>query len=771
MLILSSLLIVFPVKVAFNCVEYIPVKNILVNHFFRDILFFDELTFFYYDPENYVYSYEEKQTTLSEADLINIQEWKNKLDDKSITDKDIASFLYFLAPPTYWKNKEAWDLNNRLLSVAREKSPEVYSYLQLLKEVEFKIGGGTRQTWEYNENILDKDLHLVEKLETLFNSTKDSFLKRRYAYKLISVYYYIYLAEVQHSMPVLADKKLKMLFQTAFETGPKDWLYYSAKHYYALLMGNDFILETYMHGKDKRERAADLLSKSYLERKFIQSTNLEEKATCLVVQLFRNPGPCLKDLKTIYKLQPTNKDFKFLVTREINKLENWLWSKKISGLNFNDEFWYDRDQPHFYTNYKKDLAYAHEVSLFLKLVISQETTRSEDHLFYSLAIAYIDLLTGNLSSANRILIKEDTYNKNPRLALQAKVISFLIEMQTKPIDHVFEQHFLQLINEIKNYNRKEISDYYADQLTRTVAEYLKKNPAYRAKGFLLNTQHHLIRSKEYYYLAEMYEEADENDIDAILNVIRKTHKTDFEKFISKNVCVDEYSHYNEPIDTLTLLDYKGLKLIRKNKLLEAYQVYTQLSDSILNTEPFSYIRDDVFMFRYRHAGEFIYNKKTFLAQLIKYKQQLMLNPNDALINFYVGNAYLNMTIHGNAWPMLSNYVSSYTENSEYVNLINHHFVYADWALPYYKKALKNVTDPKLKVLIQINLAYITHIPKNEDKAVQLNTLKLLCKNTNEYELLTNAYSNCDIYYDYTQLFARKGNKIAKQQVWNKTIYN
>ncbi|MFY7733071.1 MAG: hypothetical protein ACOVSR_06270 [Bacteroidia bacterium] len=771
-ILLSSFFVVFPIKTAFNCIDFADVNSIRVSHFFSDILPFNELINFYYEPDHYTYSTDDQTIILSEADELNVQEWKQKLNDKNITDKDVISFLYELKPENYWKNKAAWDLNNRFLHTAKTKFPEVFNYLQLLKDVNFDIGERNLfNSWNYNEAITYKDQHLKEKLEELYHKTADSFLKRRYAYKLISLQYYELWKVEKDSLKTNTKNKLIQFFENEFEKGNKDWMYYSAKHYYALLQSEDEMLEVYINAKDKRARMADLLPKTYLQTKFKQSYYPIEKATCLAIQMFRNPGPCLNEIKTIYNLHPYNRDFKFLVTREVNKLENWLWSKQISGMNFNDEFWYYENEKHFVVNYKNDLAYAGKVNQFLKQVYHQKTTSNDDKLFLSLAISYIDILRGSFSSANSYLKDLSTYKDN-KYALQAKVILFLLDLHTKEIDKNFEPNLLNLLAEIKHNNKLDAAQYYVQQLTRTVAEFLKTKPAYRAKGFLLNTQNDLIRSKEYYYLSEMYNEASVNDIDEILAIIRKQNKTNFETMITQGVYYDYFDDTEQrvPIDTLRLIDYKGLKLMRQNKLAEAYQVYASLSDSILNTEPFSYVKDDVFMFRYKHADEFIYNKKTFLAQLIKYKQQLLREPNNALVNFYVGNAYMNMTLHGNAWPMMSNYISSSVENKEYAKLINHHYVYGDWALPFYKKALQYAKDEKLKVLIQINIAFIKNIDKDPSFDEELGTLKSLCNNTKEFDNLLLVYTNCDMYYDYTNNFVRKGNRIAKQRYWNRNYY-
>ncbi|MFA9215008.1 MAG: hypothetical protein ACEQSR_14405, partial [Candidatus Methylacidiphilales bacterium] len=110
------------------------------------------------------------------------------------------------------------------------------------------------------------------------------------------------------------------------------------------------------------------------------------------------------------------------------------------------------------------------------------------------------------------------------------------------------------------------------------------------------------------------------------------------------------------------------------------------------------------------------------------------------------------------------------EHKEYAKLINHHYVYGDWALPFYKKALQYVKDEKLKVLIQINLAFIKNIDKDPSHDEQINTLKSLCKNNTEYDRLAEVNSNCDIYDDYTNKYVRKGNRIAKHRFWNNNYY-
>lgn len=790
---LSSLLIVFPVKTAFNCIESFSSDQIRVVHFFKDIFEFNDLFPFIYETEHFLYSNEALEKKLSEADRLNISEWKIKMNDPQISEKDIVSFLYELSPATYWKHKDEWDRNNRFLYVAKTKYPAVYTYLQFVKEVEMTIGYGTANVWDdghpgYTESLpgtsaglRDEDSQhkrsgqFIPLAHDLLTRTTDPFLKRRYAYKILSLGFYTVAGIENKSNRLIAFEEFANLFDTYFRDGKKDWMYYSALHYYGQIKGEEYLLESYMYGKDKRARTAIILSRQFMETTIAHNKDPKKVATCLAIQSLSNPGRNLKNLQKIYALDPQNRDFNFLVSREVNKLENWLWTEKMSKLPFDAYLYYDEETRQYELNYKSDKVYSAQVERFFKQVYKDARLTEENRLFLSVAIAYIEVVNGNADAGAKFL--ELNAYKNPKYQLQAKVINLLLRMQVKEADDAFENELLSVLDEIRLCRLFDAPSLYMQQLIRTVSEYYKTQPALRARGFLLSSRTSLARSGSF-FMDDVYENATVTDIDGMFAIIRKKDKSVFEQFITRGNA-DYYWNWDyfttgveeqlTPLDTMTLLDYKGLRLMREDKLEQALAVYAPLSDSVLNKEPFSYVRDDVFIFRNRHYGEFLYNKKTFLEQLISYKQQLAKDPNNALIGFYVGNAYLNMTIHGNAWPMMSNYISSDVEDREYARTIGHHYIYGDRAVPYFSKALAHVTDPKLKALIQINLGYIKSIRIDDEKA-QLTALRKLCANKAEQELLLEVYSNCDVYYDYTQQYMRKGYRVAPIRDWAYSYY-
>lgn len=777
LVLLSSLLVIFPLQIALNCVDYPSTDQIRVVHFFKDIFEFNDLYRFIYETEHLEYRSGFHQKQLSEADLINVQEWKAKLHNKEITDKDIITFLYELHPATYWKHQAEWDLNNRFLHTAKTRFPEIYTYLQLLKETESAIGGYSSPGWDDDHGAW-KDLDIQNRTQKLLNATEDDFLKRRYAYKLICLAFYdSYWSAETGAAPSASVAELQQLFVKYFENGPKDWLYYSALHYYGQVTAGDYLLESYMYGKDKRARTATIISRKYLSKIVTTGSDLKKRAACLGIISLTNPGRNLRNLKQIYAYDTDNRDFNFLVTREVNKLENWLWTKKISDLNLDDYYYYDGEQRQYLLNFKSDYAYSAEVLMFLKQAYYNPRITEENKLFLSMTIGYIEILRGNMKDANHILVQDMNQYESDRYKLQAKVIITLMSMYTKGADVRFETDLLALLREVRSMRTLDTPDLYYEQLIRTIAEYYKSVPALRARGFLLNSRNGLVRNGTCDYMNEVYNNASVADIDHMFAIIKKKDKNAFEKFITAGVSdIDWY--YDEdlqgkeqltPLDTMRFIDYKGMMLMRENKLEEALTVYSKLSDSTLKGEPFNYISDDVFIFRYKHAGEYRYTKKTFLAQLIKYKKALNANPNDPLINYYVGNAYLNMTIYGNAWPMLSNYISSGTPDKEYATRINHHYIHGDWAIPYFEKALANAKDPKLKVLIQINLGYIRSLHIT-DKKKEIQVLKKLCVNKHEQEMLLEVHSNCDLYYDYIKPFVKEGDRIAPRNRWTYNYY-
>jgi tetratricopeptide (TPR) repeat protein len=537
----------------------------------------------------------------------------------------------------------------------------------------------------------------------------------------------------------------------------------------------DKLLVSYMYGHDKRARAAELFSKKFLEKTISENREPEKVAACLSILSLTNPGRNLAKLEKIYSNDPRSRDLLFLVSREINKLESWLWTPKITGSSY-PAFYYDQDHTQDELNLRSDILYSGEVLKFLKKVMSDPQISEADKLFLSMAAAYVEILRGNVKEAERMLVRDPGNYPSPKYRLQAKVIALLLNMHTKGPDRKFEWELLALLHEIATSGLFDSPQLYYEQLIRTVAEYYKTKPELRAKGFLLSTGSGLVRSGSEFFIDDVYQNAGVDDIDNIMSIIRKKNKDAFETFITRGQAMwrhyhgPEYTEFHddpedlEPLDTLRLIDTKGIKLMREDKLAEALEVYSPLSDSVLNTEPFSYVRDNVFIFRNFRISEFLYNKKTFLEQLIRYKQELSLNPDNALINYYVGNAYLNMTIHGNAWPMMSNFVSSGISNKEYAELVNHHFAFADRALPYFVKALQNAPYNRLKILVQINLAFVKNIPLS-DSSRKLATLKKLCADKAEEETLLKVYTNCDIYYDYLAAYVRKGNRIAPPGKW------
>jgi hypothetical protein len=161
----------------------------------------------------------------------------------------------------------------------------------------------------------------------------------------------------------------------------------------------------------------------------------------------------------------------------------------------------------------------------------------------------------------------------------------------------------------------------------------------------------------------------------------------------------------------------------------------------------NYYFDDPFTFSifdgHNHAktDKIGYTKKQFLVKLIAYKKELSVKPNDPLLNYYVGNAYLSLTWYGKNWYMSAIEWSSgdIEYRTKRTSEFEKNYYYFSRALPYIKKAT-NASDKQLQMLSKLNLAYCNATLKNKriDEMLDANTRAYY----GEIKL------NCDVYVQY-----------------------
>ncbi|WP_299250086.1 hypothetical protein [uncultured Cytophaga sp.] len=723
--LLSSIIILLPLISAKPCGDYYNAEQVRVTNFMGNAIGFNELAKYTFSTN--FYEYDEIPTNESYTE--NIDQWFRYCKNTNVDRKDIYNFLYVVSNEDVIKNKNMLLLENPFLKVFKDNQ-EVLDYLFLIKRnptYDFKtvwdnFEGDVYTSYFFNEGTR---IYPTQIYKGLLTQTKNTFLKRRYAYQyLVSLYYEERIDKVQ----------LLNVFDTYFKHADKDWMYYSALHYAAYFMSNqnDIRLDCIMNGSDKQARNIELLYASpTFKNNLATEKDSIKKSYLLAIRAMRTMGPCLSDLKAIYQLNPKNIYFNFLLNREINKIEDWVLTPEFTDF----EPYTGSEQT--LRNHSKDVAYANDVLNF-----TSQLSGTNNAVFLTLVNSYLNYVLGKPEEAFNMLKNTSSYS-NPLLQIQARTISLLIRLSTQKVDREVENEIVALIKLSPNL-------VFRNQLIRSCASLLFRIPSCKAKAFLLLSQSSYPRENFGNDLYDnLHTHASVREVYEVLKIIRSPNNLPLEMYISrknenryswKHTMKEEWTFY----DTLKIKNLIAMKHMNTDELEKALAVYNTFPDSYWLNSYF----DDPFTFsifdghNHGKSDKIGYTKKQFLEKLISYKKALALKPNDALLNYYVGNAYLSLTWYGKNWYMSDTRWSSsgYEYRTKGSTTFENNYYKCARAIPYIKKAADNLLDKKIQTLAQLNLAYCYTIQK------ELPFKALLDTDTRAY--YSEIELNCDVYVQY-----------------------
>jgi len=734
--LLSNGLLLFPLFQLRPCVDFPRANDVRVTNFMDNILHFNELNKFVFTTDYYG----DEGDISYDSHKENIEQWYVYCKDKNVKKKDIFNFLYALPGVYVQKNRDLLLENNSFLFALRNNK-KALDYLFLIKN---EPGYNFKSNWDnfaddrnpyyyYSDEGLAK-LDLTNVFDNLRETSTDLFLKRRYAYQSIVTHFYGSKENPKSIIPI---------FDAYFKNNERDWLYYSALHYVAYISSDrdELRLECIMKGSDKQARNIELLYASPEFSDWVSDeTDPEKKSYLLAIQVMRNMGPCLTALKEIYQLNPNNKYFNFLLNREVNKIEDWILTPQYTS--FTPYVGWDNDQVN--RNFNKDFLYT---SSFLDFTSTLKIDK-QNNMYMVLINSYLNYILHRNGKALDILDKIQLSN-DKAINIQAKTIALLIKLSEKRADKEIENEIYETIMKSPGYA-------FRNQFIRSASRLLFDVPEYRAKAFLLISQSSFPMNdlwNDLYY--NLHDNGNIQDVYEVIKIINKQHKSLFENYISSssshfyNYNLDEeLVEHRDFYDTIRLKELMAMKYINADELQNALAVYNTFPESYWET----YYHDDPFTFsifdghNHTQTDKVSYTKKQFLEKLIEYKKQLKVKPNDPLLNYYVGNAYLSLTWFGKNWHMsIIHWSSGDIKHRSKIDpaFDKNYFMFAR-AIPYIEKAAINAKDKQLQILAKLNLAYCY---SNNNK---INIEDLLDP------ILSNYYGkvkqNCDLYIDYLNKF-------------------
>lgn len=668
----------------------------------------------------------------------NCLEWQNKLG-KDAQLNDIYFFLYKASPEIvengFVNNNlgEVFEGNSFVTQILLAKNNEALKYLRIAKKLE-ALKSEEENRFETWDNIDNKDyaiakLKVRDEIQVVLTKINDDFLKQRYAFLFLRT-----LVEASEF------KKADLVYDCYFIPHPNN----SIISKWALLFK---AIAT--KGLGRREEANYLFSLAFdncEEKKWISfryfndsigilnktismAKNDHQKAVILSLACLKNPGPELNRLKNIEALEPNSPFFSFLLSREINKIEDWIFTPKythygpscqLKGRGWDTDFNQAKA-----ANFKKDVQYAQDLRVFLTSCFKKSNGQFKN--FLAVAISHLYFIEGN-SELGRTYLGQLSIPIQTSIQVQRDLELCLLDIKTKDIQkNEVKQSIVNYVLDLEK-TAKITPAYYKDlySLNRVLSLAYSEIGDQATAGLLflkaeqfkycdgLNHRSPDTTSFDYFKIGYFDRYATLQNMDTLITLIQKHNRSTFENYICKYTTIDINYYY----------DLKGTIAFRLDNLPEAENAFKKVPADFwsqkynynkqLNEDPF---KPKELKYHYKRSFNFQFNKATFIAELTKLKtERLSLKNSDSLIK--LANAYFNCSFWGNSWAMTSYYISGlytnhqkddyndmllgYSEsNSKLIGLKN--FNECALARKYYLLALQNAQNDEQRAMASLML--------------------------------------------------------------------
>jgi hypothetical protein len=733
MRVFSSLILLLSFQVSFACGWSVSPETSRLALFKAQRQGFFKLTPFYYSADSY-YSTD----AISNADQeLNCLEWKKKLGSQ-INPEDVNFILYETDAEAFqnaYENKTLKDVfvkNTFIEALLQPKNKAFLEYIVFAKKLEYDKSPVEKwESWETidSESNGKKWLDLGN-FEQKITGAKDAFLKQRYAFLILR---YSFYGQDPNEVIRLYDTYFSNNKNTILEP----WaLYYKALCIDNLPLQNYLLSKVFAACEEKSFAVVQHYNWKLTSETLALAKNDEERSVILSIESLRNPAPDLKAIKEIYQLSPNSLYLSFLIGREINKLEDWIFTPQYTSggpsVVFDGTNWYEDYAKAKQENLTKDILHLRELKDFL--ISIREQTFGEQKDYITTAIAQLCFIDDEVDLGKKYtdMISDKA---NASIQMQKNIQLALVALKQNDLHNQKVQNQLfDYFNSVENLIESDsglFKNLYS--LYRIASsEFFKQGDRVTA-GLLLmksdskNAGEYSMYNTPYFYSYIGYFErsATVEDMDILIALQQKENKTSFEKYICVGSIAPNVNYYK---------DLKGTLAFRNNNLELAYAVFSSMPKDFWekNYSFTDYLNENPFIpkilqktkerkFNYR------FNKAEFIAKLIRLKKQ-----NTAASNLQLAHAYFNVSYLGNSWMMLA---YDWTSGESYIDYIygdntevekkyqNGNYYNLTMAKLYYEKALQMSKNNNEKALASLMIFecnyydfYANYVYSDQEKA-------------------------------------------------------
>jgi major membrane immunogen (membrane-anchored lipoprotein) len=715
-------------------------------------------------------------------DSQNEELWRKYCNNK-VSVEDITKVLWNYSFSDIHSN----DGNSFIQYLFKTKDSEAINYLKFAKNCEF-FNTWREDPWERNQNTVKVNRSsILNKAITSAHVVKRPEIKRRYAFLAIRLAFY------NQDM-----KQINKIYDQYFSPDTSEdiidsWaLYFKAIAEKNQALKNIYFANVFAKCPDKRFVSWQYFNSKIAEKDVLNGTkNNIEKANISLLYGIYNPGKNLDNLKQIYTYNPKSEGLSFLVSREISKLEDWVYTPYYTLFDPSIEsaqYWYGNESESesiqkVLKRSEIDRKYAVEV---LKFINSVDISKVDNPDFWKFAKAELLLMTKNYKESLQQISKlEKSLSKDSKIREnldQIKVLNLfanqtygnaIIPENTKEIiiKNKNNRRFIFALGRELEYlgNTDDAALLYAS-IDHTFSEndYSTYNYVYY-KSLKNNNKTYGDYFIEYFnYLDAVYTS------EQLLSFIKKAKDTEGKTdLFSQNFKLNKSS-------VQALYDLLGTKYMRENKLNFALNTFQKLGKDYYDNQYSLWERKDhdayndvIFdenpFYHLKYTPDFIPEKEQFRLNKISITQKLIEYKNKAgnskekdrdYYYFLVANCYYNMSQYGNVWMM-----KRYFKGSQNFSFRedNEEFCSSNLAKFYYGKAFENAKTDQFKALClrmqgrcennRLDFEqdkkedYFSHSDKYVDERLEKNSYYQKLKNNypDQYE---DMMSTCDFFTSY-----------------------
>lgn len=692
----------------------------------------------------------------SNTDL-NVVWWQSRYQNKFTYD-EIYTVLY---EQIQLFNADKTD--NKFITYLIKNDSAAYTYLKFLAANE-TISSYDIDPWERPE--YDKHNGITPRIDlclTRSAACKDVDLKKRYAFIGLRFAYYIN-----------DSSRVAQIFDAYFRnTVSPDIIDYWAMHFYAKrtdddIQSNFYAAQAFRFSPEKRIPVFATFEPSCPKSDVLKlARNKSERGAVEFLYALKNPAYALPEIKNMYAANPSDEALTFILLREMNKLEFWIYTQYF--FNYKPDFklcnWYNADSNLYagWRSMQKDKTYASDMLAFVN---HANLDRVHDKSAWQFSKAYLQFMTDDYQGAKRTInhaekILTDTskvFEQFERLKLYV-----LAGLQTdgKPVITGAMQPILE-----KQINKKDYK--YIFGLARLLEINGNTTEAVILMSHVNNTSHwddnnvfwksgRKLIYREGFYLTYLYYLDAQYSKQQLKNIIysieNRKDRSAFGDWFYSEIEKNLYAFY----------DLVGMKYIRINELNKALYYFKAIPDSFWQTNSnydfvdFSINPFDIGLFK---SDTITYTKAKILETLLYNLQKANnVHRNDRdYYYFLVANCYYNMTSYGNSWMMRRLFGGSrYLKDSKLEDMDEYYS--CNMAKMYYLKA-KSVSNSKKFSALALRFAgkcesnrltYLKHddylSDEEEDAIFQKNSYyKQLARKYPDY--YKDIMSNCTVMAQY-----------------------